>query len=176
MVGREEKRLVTRSRSGTLNIVARTSSNKLCGTLELTRLFWDVRLRRYEITSLGNTQDGFCYISDMAVTRAYRRRGVGRALLKAALMFSSSGVAMTPVPCVDAANNFIGVNGTVLYLHVEASNVAAEQLYRGAGFAPVPETMHTQQLAKELKLAGTLGATNAQILMARRLENPPPYV
>lgn len=65
---------------------------------------------------------GSLYMSTLAVDSAHRKRGLGRALLRAA----------------EAEASAQGVEG--IYLHVEAANAGALSLYRGAGYSAVQPT------------------------------------
>ena len=74
-----------------------------------------------------------CYISDMAVTPACARLGVGARLLEAALALARQ-------------------EGGEVFLHVEQDNAAALSLYHGAGFVEEAETAATRALFYALQL------------------------
>lgn len=62
-----------------------------------------------------------CELENMAVAEAWRRRGIGRRLLNAGLLWSRMGIPAA-------------VSGFEMWLEVRASNRAAIALYRDAGF------------------------------------------
>ncbi|EOD32567.1 hypothetical protein EMIHUDRAFT_230722 [Emiliania huxleyi CCMP1516] len=80
----------------------------------------DLSSQEMELPTHGLT--GSLYMSTLAVDSAHRKRGLGRALLRAA----------------EAEASAQGVEG--IYLHVEAANAGALSLYRGAGYSAVQPT------------------------------------
>lgn len=90
-------------------VALRGESQEIVGTVEITLKSWFSPSRRH------------CYLSNLAVSPAHRRRGVARQLL---------------THCEQIAQ---GWNCQCVALHVLASNTGAETLYRTLGYQPSRE-------------------------------------
>ena len=76
--------------------------------------------------------EDYIYLNDFAVTKEYRNRGIGSALLKAAESYAHE------------------INTLALCLHVEKSNLSTMQFYENSGYAVYRDDGQRFLMTKEL--------------------------